>query len=119
MCQAWITWSPAWGQVAHPLKEDTFVLDFRNDREEIRDAFKTFYEGARMGDEVEPARMYQIKLELDASAIHLPEERERFCAVYFKPKQRQGPADHQAMNATLDQAVSRFALLQRDGEEEA
>ena len=33
----------------HPLKEDTFVLDFVNDRDEIRDAFKVYYEGARDG----------------------------------------------------------------------
>ena len=103
----------------HPLKEDTFVLDFVNDREEIREAFKTFYEGALMGDEVDPARMYQIKVELDGAGIYLPEELERFCAVYFKPKQRQGPSDHQAMNAALDPAVSRFAARQREEEEEA
>ncbi|MCO6465093.1 MAG: DEAD/DEAH box helicase family protein [Bradyrhizobiaceae bacterium] len=103
----------------HPLKEDTFVLDFVNDRDEIREAFKTFYEGAQMGDEVDPARMYQIKAEMDASGIYLDEERERFCAVYFKPKQRQSPADHQAMNAALDPAVSRFTGLQREDEEEA
>ncbi|MBF0155344.1 MAG: type I restriction endonuclease subunit R, partial [Magnetococcales bacterium] len=68
----------------HPLKEDTFVLDFVNDRDEIREAFKTYYEGAEMGEEVDPARMYEIKGELDASGIYLPEEVERFCAVYFK-----------------------------------
>ena len=33
----------------HPLKEDTFVLDFVNDREEIREAFKTYFEGAEIG----------------------------------------------------------------------
>jgi type I restriction enzyme R subunit len=103
----------------HPLKEDTFVLDFVNDREEIREAFKTFYEGAIMGDEVDPARMYQIKAELDASGIYLEEECERFCRVYFKPKQRQSASDHQAMNAALDPAVSRFSVLQRDEEEGA
>ncbi|MCB9524262.1 MAG: DEAD/DEAH box helicase family protein [Myxococcales bacterium] len=103
----------------HPLKEDTFVLDFVNDREEIREAFKTFYEGALMGDEADPARMYQMKVEMDASGIYLDEELERFCAVYFKPKQRQSPSDHQAMNAALDPAVSRFTVLQRDDEEEA
>ena len=69
----------------HPLKEDTFVLDFVNDREEIREAFKTYYEGAEMGEEVDPARMYAIKGELDASGIYLDEEVERFSAVYFKP----------------------------------
>ncbi len=103
----------------HPLKEDTFVLDFVNDREDIRDAFKTYYEGAEMGDEVDPARMYQVKGELDASGIYLAEEVERFCSIYFKPKQRQSPADHQAMNAMLDPGVARFAKFQIEEEEEA
>ena len=103
----------------HPLKEDTFVLDFVNDREEIREAFKTYYEGAEMGEEVDPARMYAIMGELDASGIYLDEEVERFCAVYFKPKQRQSALDHQAMNAALDPAVSRFTVRQKDDEEEA
>ena len=34
----------------HPRKEDTFVLDFVNDREEIQEAFKTYYEGVEMGE---------------------------------------------------------------------
>jgi type I restriction enzyme R subunit len=103
----------------HPLKEDTFVLDFVNDREEIREAFKVYYEGAEMGEEVDPARMYAIKGELDGSSIYLDEEVERFCAVYFKPEQRQSAQDHQAMNAALDLAVSRFTVRLRDDEEMA
>ena len=39
--------------------------------------------------------------------------------VYFKPKQRQSAMDHQAMNAALDPAVSRFTVRQRDDEDEA
>jgi len=103
----------------HPLKEDTFVLDFVNDRAEIYEAFKAYYEGAEMGEEVDPARLYQLKGELDASGIYLAEEVERFCFVYFKPKQKQSAMDHQAMNAALDPAVSRFAALQSDKEEDA
>lgn len=103
----------------HPLKEDTFVLDFVNDREEIQEAFKTYYEGAEMGEEVDPARLYQIKSELDASGIYLAEEVERFTTIYFKPKQRQSMQDHQAMNAALDPPVSRFRVLQEKAEEEA
>src|SRR5713101_5992544 len=103
----------------HPLKEDTFVLDFVNDREEICEAFKTYYEGAEMGEEVDPARMYQLKGELDASGVYLAEEVERFCAVYFKPKQRQSALDHQAMHAALDTAVSRFTVPQQENEAEA
>src|SRR5436309_4994499 len=63
--------------------------------------------------------MYQLKGELDASGVYLAEEVERFCAVYFKPRQRQSLMDHQEMNAALDPAVSRFTVLQRDKEDEA
>ena len=103
----------------HPRKEDTFVLDFVNDREEIQDAFKVYYEGAEMGEEVDPARMYVVKGELDASGVYLDEEVERFCAVYFKPRRRQSARDHQAMNAALDPAVSRFATRREEDEDEA
>ena len=103
----------------HPLKEDTFVLDFVNDPDEIRDAFKIHYEGAKMGEEVDPAHMYAVKAALDASGIYLGEEVERFCDVYFKPRRRQSARDHQTMNAALDPAVSRFAALLNADEDEA
>jgi type I restriction enzyme R subunit len=103
----------------HALKEDTFVLDFVNDRDEIREAFKVYYEGAEMGEEVDPARMYAVKGELDASGVYLDEEVERFCAVYFKAKSRQSPQDHQAMNAALDPPVSRFTVLRNEKPDDA
>lgn len=103
----------------HPLKEDTFVLDFVNDRDEIRESFKTYYEGAEIGDEVDPARLYAIKGELDAEGIYLDEEIARFCDVYFKPKQKQSALDHQVMNASLDPAVSRFKARSDENADEA
>ena len=33
----------------HPLKDDTFVLDFVNDPDEIREAFRQYYDGSIMG----------------------------------------------------------------------
>ncbi len=65
----------------HPLKEDTFVLDFVNDREEIRAAFKTYYEGAEIGEEVDPANMYRLQVELNGSGIYMHEDIDRFCAI--------------------------------------
>lgn len=103
----------------HPLKEDTFVLDFVNDREEIKAAFKTYFEGAEIGEEADPAQLYRLQGELNISGIYMPEEIERFCSVYFKPKQRQSAADHEAINASLDPAVSRFTTFLREEEEEA
>jgi type I restriction enzyme R subunit len=103
----------------HPFKEETFVLDFVNDRDEIQEAFAAYYEGAAMGEEVDSARLYEIKAELDASGVYIQDEVERFCEVFFKPKQRQSAADHRLMNAALDPAVERFRLRQEQDEDEA
>lgn len=103
----------------HPLKEDTFVLDFVNDRTEIQKAFKQFYEGAEMGEQVDPQRMYEIKGQLDAAGIYQSHELEKFCEIYFKPKERQSAGDHKLMNATIDPAVDRFKALSESNEEEA
>lgn len=103
----------------HPLKNDTFVLDFVNDPEEIRQAFRDYYEGAVMGEAVEPDKLYEIKAELDASGIYLQDEVDEFSRVFFAPKRRQSPADHKTMNAILDTAVARFAKLRASQEEDA
>lgn len=103
----------------HPLKEDTFVLDFVNRRDDIYDAFKPFYEGAKMGEEVDPAHLYELQAKLTHAGIFLMPEVERFAEVYFKPRPRQSVADHRALNATLDPAVDRFSALQNVNEEEA
>ena len=103
----------------HPLKEDTFILDFVNDPEEIQEAFKQFYEGAEIGAEATPEQLYELVANLDQSGIYLPEEVDRFCTIYFKPKQRQSPTDHQTMNAALDPAVDRFKAYQDNESESA
>ncbi|NCC33918.1 MAG: type I restriction endonuclease subunit R, partial [Chloroflexia bacterium] len=103
----------------HPLKDDTFVLDFVNDPDEIQEAFRQYYDGSVMGEEVDPDRLYEVKAELDGSGIYLQDEVDAFSRIFFAPKRRQSPADHKNMNALLDQAVARFAQLQNDEEEEA
>lgn len=103
----------------HPLKDDTFVLDFVNDPAEIQAAFRQYYEGAVMGEQVDPDRLYEVKAELDAAGIYLQTEVAEFARVFFAPKRRQSPGDHKTMNAILDQAVARFVQLQNTEEEEA
>ncbi len=103
----------------HPLKDDTFVLDFVNDPDEIRESFKTYYEGATIGEEVEPERLYEIKSELDESGIYHQVEVDEFCSIFFAPRKRQSVNDHRNINALIDQAVQRFKLLQDKEEDEA
>lgn len=103
----------------HPLKDDTFVLDFVNDPAEIQEAFRQYYEGSVMGEQVDPDKLYEVKAELDASGIYLQTEVAEFARVFFAPKRRQSPGDHKMMNAILDQAVARFVQMQNTEEEEA
>jgi len=103
----------------HPLKDDTFVLDFVNDPAEIQEAFRQYYEGSVMGEEVDPDKLYEVKADLDATSIYLQTEIDEFSRVFFAPKRRQSPGDHKIMNAVLDQAVARFKQLQDAEEEEA
>ncbi len=103
----------------HPLKEDTFVLDFVNDPDEIQEAFRQYYEGSVRGEEVDPDRLYEVKSELDASGIYHQQEVDEFATIFFAPKRQQSPSDHKNMNAILDQAIARFQILQEQEEEEA
>ncbi len=103
----------------HPFKEDTFILDFVNDRADVQEAFKTYYEGAEIGEEVDPSRMYQIKVEVDSSGIYLLDDVNLFSETYFKPKLKQSPADHQKMNAIIDRSVSNFSALAKSDPAEA
>jgi type I restriction enzyme R subunit len=103
----------------HPLKEDTFVLDFVNEPGEIQEAFRQYYDGSVMGEQVDPDKLYEVKAELDASGIYLQTEVAEFARVFFAPKRRQSPGDHQVMNAILDQTVARFVQLQNTEEGEA
>jgi type I restriction enzyme R subunit len=103
----------------HPLKDDTFVLDFVNKPEEIQEAFKQYFDGAVMGEEVASDRLYELQSELDASGIYLQTEVTEFARIFFAPKRRQSPGDHKAMNAVLDQARARFVQLQTQEAEEA
>lgn len=99
----------------HPLKEETFILDFVNDRSEIQAAFAEYYDGAEIGEMAEPSQLYRLKIELEDEQIYLNEEINSFCEIFFKPAARQNAADHRLMNAALDPAIDRFRqILQTD-----
>ncbi|MFK7101711.1 type I restriction endonuclease [Flavobacterium oreochromis] len=103
----------------HPLKEDTFVLDFVNDREEIQAAFKTYYEGAILGQEADPNNLYRIQQELLLEDIFTNNDVDLFTEIYFKPKEKQSNKDHEEMNHILDIPVERFRYYLQEQEEEA
>lgn len=98
----------------HAGKDDTFVLDFYNERTEILEAFKPYYEQPIVGERSDPQQLYTLQARLAEFDVYRVEEVEQFCAVFFRGKANQSPADHAKMNAILDPAVERFKALRDD-----
>ena len=88
----------------HAGKEDTFVLDFVNEAEEIREAFKPFYEVPAVDQQVEPGQLYALQHTLAEQQVYYPNEVEEFAKVFFKPKQSQTPNDHAMMHKHPERA---------------
>ncbi len=101
-----------------PGKEDTFVLDFVNDPEEIYEAFKPYYETTSIGEDVDPHQMYALQARLDTHHVYHQTEVDAFCRIYFQPKANESAGDHAKMNAILDQAVERYKKLPEEEQEE-
>lgn len=101
-----------------PGKEDTFVLDFVNDPNEIYESFKPYYEQPFIGEQADYHQLYELQSQMDKQHIYYKEEVEKFCKVFFKSKATQSPSDHALMNSYLDPAVGRFAEMDEDSQEE-
>ena len=102
----------------HPGKEDTFVLDFVNEPEEILAAFQPYYERTLIGERAEPKQLYELQAKLDAYQVYYKTEVEEFCKVFYKPRRNQTAYDHARMNACIDPAVNRYNDLDEETREE-
>jgi len=99
-------------------KEDTFVLDFVNDTQEILEAFQPYYEETNIGERAEPQHLYELQARLDEEQVYYKAEVEEFSKVFYKPLKNQTSSDHAKMNACIDPAVARFKQLEKETQEE-
>ena len=94
-----------------PGKDAPFVLDFVNEAVDIFRAFKPYYDKTELAEESDPAQLETLKHELDKAQVYHWSEVEAFAQVFYKPTERQGPADHAHMQRHLQPAVDRFKAL--------
>ncbi len=99
-------------------KEDTFVLDFVNEPEDIQEAFQPYYEKTLVGEQAEAKHLYELQSRLDSYQIYYQKEVEEFCRIFYRPKKVQTQSDHGKMNACIDPAVSRFKEKEESEQEE-
>jgi type I restriction enzyme R subunit len=102
----------------HQGKEDTFVLDFVNEPEEILKAFQPYYEQTFIGERAEVQQLYELQAKLDGYQVYFKAEVEEFSKVFYKSKRNQTPAGHARMNACIDPAVGRYNILEGEVREE-
>lgn len=93
----------------YPGKEDTFVLDFVNEAEDIKDAFRPFYEETKVEERVDPNLLYVLRNKLDNFQIYWKQEVEDFAQVFFKPVALQREQDKGYLHKHVNPAAERFA----------
>lgn len=59
---------------SHPLKKDTFVLDFANTVEEIEKAFKPYFESTILGEATDPNKLFDLQDALDNFQVYTKEQ---------------------------------------------
>jgi type I restriction enzyme, R subunit len=101
-----------------PGKEDTFVLDFVNDAEEIRRSFQPYYEQTVVAESADPHQLYELQHRLEALQVFWTTEVETFCKYFYAPKAKQTVNDQAEMYRALGPAVDRFKGLDEEKQEE-
>ncbi len=99
----------------HPGKENTFVLDFANDRQTILDSFQPYYEVTSVTEETDINHLYDLKARLDDFQVYWLQEIEAFANVYFDPKTKlNNPKQQKHLYAFTDPAVDRFKAIEEE-----
>ena len=97
-----------------PGKENPFVLDFVNERENIYKAFKPYYETTSLQEASDPSQLEMLKHELNQAQIYHWSEVEAFARIFYKPLNKQAAADHAQMQKHLQPAVDRFNAIEEE-----
>ncbi len=99
-------------------KENTFVLDFVNEPEDIYKAFKPYYEVTPMGDDVDPHHMNELAHTLADWRVYTQFEINDWCEIWFRNRMQPTGGEHKKLNAIIDVAVERFKALDEEGQDE-
>ena len=92
----------------YPGKDDTYVLDFVNDSEQVLNAFKTYYTTAQLADATDPNIILDLRSKLDATGYYDEHEIERVVNVILNPKAKQSQLET-AITPVADRLLKQFA----------
>ena len=87
---------------SHPLKKETFVLDFANSVEEIENAFKPYFESTILGEATDPNKLFDLQDALDNFQVYTKEQVVAFSDMILSSV----PVDQ--LHAMLDHSSATF-----------
>ncbi|MEQ8853919.1 type I restriction endonuclease [Gimesia sp.] len=97
----------------YPGKDNTYVLDFVNDPEEILDSFKVYFTTASLSDVTDPNLILDLRSKLDETGYYDEFEVERVVKVELNPKAKQSQLEA-AIKPVAQRLVNQYNTAKAD-----
>lgn len=96
---------------AHPLKTDTFILDFMNDADTVQLAFSDYYRTTILSDETDPNKLHDLKANLDKYQVYSQSQIDELVRLFLSG------APRETLDPILDACVAVYnSELDEDGQ---
>ena len=93
-----------------PRKQETMVLDFANEADEIQKAFQPYYEKTLLTESTDPNLLYDLHRQLLDFHLFTEEDVDAFAELYFTPGSRPN-GRHAKLHKALKPIADRFEKL--------
>lgn len=93
---------------SHPGKQDTFVLDFANDVDLIKEGFQAYYTTTILSEETDPNKLYDLESDLEFHQIYSNYQVEEIVDKYVNGFSREG------LDPILDICANEYKKLEED-----
>lgn len=102
---------------AYPGKEgNVFILDFRNTYDDIKEAFRPYYEDLNLIGETDPNKIYALEEKINSYALTTDFEIDKFCKLTFLSKRTE--AQKSEWYSYLSKAKSVYNKIADDHEKD-
>lgn len=98
----------------YPGKVDTYVLDFVNDVDRIREAFQQFYQETSLDEEINFDLIYTTQKILRDFKVYTEEDIEAVSQIYFDPDVRKANATQGKISNILKPVADKYNLLNQE-----